>query len=234
MHAVVAVAHPAGAGPDVAVFVAADSVGHAGLGDLLFLAVLVHFLHLKIHAGKGLAILEAHAIDHVPNLDFLFGLGIVRGTGVGDVELFVIRAETQAVGFENILGHLGQLAGLGINAVDRFFLVWLHATGLGAVTLIIHQAAVARVGKPDGAVRMHHGIVGGVEGFAAVAVGEHGDLTVVLVAHYAAVAVFARNLASGPVEGVAVAVAAGMTECAHVSVLLQPAQLNIVRDIAPE
>ena len=81
---------------------------------------------------------------------------------------------------------------------------------------------------------MHHGIVGGVEGFAAVAVGEHGDLAVVLVAHHAAVAVFAGNLAPGPVEGVAVAVAAGMTEGAHVSVLFQPAQLDVVRDIAPE
>ena len=55
-----------------------------------------------------------------------------------------------------------------------------------------------------------------------------------LVADDAAVAVFAGKLAAFEVEGVAVAVARRITEDAHVAVFVKPAQLAIVRNIAPD
>ena len=55
-----------------------------------------------------------------------------------------------------------------------------------------------------------------------------------LVADDAAVAVLAGDLPALEVEGVAVAVAGGIAEEADVAVFLEPAQLHVVGDVAPE
>ena len=77
-------------------------------------------------------------------------------------------------------------------------------------------------------------VVGGVERLALELVGQHGDAAVVLVADHAAVAVLAGDLPALVVERVAVAVAGRVAEDADVAVLLQPAQLDVVGDVAPE
>ena len=57
---------------------------------------------------------------------------------------------------------------------------------------------------------------------------------VVLVADHAAVAVLAGELAALVVEGVAVAVVGGLRNSADVAVLLEPAHLAVVGDVAPD
>src|SRR6185436_20994116 len=54
------------------------------------------------------------------------------------------------------------------------------------------------------------------------------------VAHHAAVAVLAGDLAALEVEGVAVAVARRTAEDADVAVVVEPAHLYVVRDVAPQ
>ena len=56
---------------------------------------------------------------------------------------------------------------------------------------------------------------------------------VILVADDAAAAVFAGKLPAFEVEGVAIAVAGGVAECGDPAVLLDPAHLDVVRDVAP-
>ena len=81
---------------------------------------------------------------------------------------------------------------------------------------------------------MNRAIVGRVEALAFKLVGEYGDLAVVFVAHDAAIAVFEGDLTAFEVEGVAVAVARGLAERADVAVFVEPAELAVVGNVAPE
>ena len=81
---------------------------------------------------------------------------------------------------------------------------------------------------------MDDGIVGRVEGLALELAGQHGDRAVVLVAHHLAIAMLAGDLAPLPVEGVAVAVARRVAKDADLTIILQAAQLDVIRDVAPQ
>ena len=129
---------------------------------------------------------------------------------------------------------LSSLPRLRVDAVDGLLLIRLQRIRAGTLPFVVHQAAVAGVGKPDAAVRMHDGVVGRVERLALPVIGQHGDGAVVLVADHAAGAVFAGDLAALPVERVAVAVAGRVAKRADVPVFLEPAQLHIVRDVTPD
>ena len=129
---------------------------------------------------------------------------------------------------------MGEFAGLAVNAVNCFFLYRLHSACFGLVAFVIHEAAVAGIGKPNAAIRMHHCIIRGVELFAAKFVSQNGNLAVVLVTHHTAVTVLAGNLAAFIVKRVSIAVAAGMAKLADMAIFLQPAHLDIVRNIAPQ
>src|SRR5690606_34473656 len=76
MDAVVTVADPAGARPDVPVLVATDPVSEACLA-------------IPLHAGERLRIGKLRAVD-VLDPDLALGFRIVRHAGVGDVELLVV------------------------------------------------------------------------------------------------------------------------------------------------
>ena len=217
LHAIVAFTHPAGAGPDVAVFVATNAIGEAG--D--FLAIEVHF-----HRGELSAVLQLRAVD-VPDFDVLRCLGVMRGTGVGHIDLLVVRRETEAVGLKDFVGELVDPA-TGIDAIDRFF-----EQEVAFVALIVAQTAVARIGEPHAAIGMHGTVVGCVEGLAVELVGQHGDRVVGLVAHYAAIAVLEGNLPPLAVKGVAIAVASGLVDRRDFAVILEPTMLHVVRNIAP-
>ena len=80
---------------------------------------------------------------------------------------------------------------------------------------------------------MDHRVIGRVKGFASKTISQNSDLAIIFIAHHAAVTVFAGNLAAGPVEGIAIAVAAGMAELTHVTIFLQPTHLYVIGDITP-
>ena len=151
------------------------------------------------------------------------------GAGVGDVEGLVVGGEAEAVGLEEVVGDLGDLAGFGVDPVDG-----LLDLERALVALVFAERAVAGIGEPDAAVGVDDGVVGGVEGLAAEAVGQDGGLAVVLVADDAAVAVLAGDLAALAVEGVAIGVAGGAADHADVAVVLEPAELDVVGDVGPD
>jgi len=76
-------------------------------------------------------------------------------------------------------------------------------------------------------------VVGRVEALAIERVGDHRHRAVVLVAHHTPRQMLARDLAALEVEGVAIAVVRRHAEDADLAGIFQPAQLAIVRDIAP-
>ena len=80
---------------------------------------------------------------------------------------------------------------------------------------------------------MDHDVVGRIQALALEFIGDHGDGSVVFVAHDAAAAMLAGKLASLKIEGVAVAVSGGTAEHADRVVLFAPAHLHVIRDVAP-
>ena len=152
----------------------------------------------------------------------------MRSAGVHDVELLVIGREAQAVGLVHLVDHHLHLAGLAIDAVQRLFQLHLRARAF-----VSGQDAIARVGEPDGAIRMHHDIVRRVERLAVPLIGQHRNRAVRLVAHHAPVQMLAGKLAPLVVERVAIAVGAGIAVGADVAVLFEPAHLRVVGDVAP-
>src|SRR5262249_14883792 len=115
VHTVVAVAHPSHAGPDVAVLVAADTIGEARLA-------------VESHLGEGLAILQLVAI-HVVHPDDAFGVGVVRFPRIGNVDLLVIGAETHVIRLERLVGDFGHFTALGVDSIHGLFDEWLHIVG---------------------------------------------------------------------------------------------------------
>ncbi len=109
MYAVVSFADPAGAGPDVAIAVAANTVRQAS--D--FLAFDKHF-----HGSEFAAVLQFRAVD-IPNFDVFGSIRVVRGASISNVYLFVVWGKTQTIRLENIVRHFLELARL-IEAIDRF------------------------------------------------------------------------------------------------------------------
>src|SRR5262249_33075576 len=154
---------------DVAVLVAADTIGEARLA-------------VERHFGKGFAIFELVAV-HVVHPDDAFGIGVVRFPSIGDVDLLVIGAETHAIRLERLLRDFGYLTALGVDPIHGFFDERLHIVRAIACAFVVHERTIAGVGEPDGAiVRMHHAIVRGVELFALIVLGgEDGDAAIVFV-----------------------------------------------------
>jgi hypothetical protein len=81
---------------------------------------------------------------------------------------------------------------------------------------------------------MWHDVVRRIESLALVRVGDDRDRAIVLVPNDAPGQVLARELAALEVERVAVAVVRRHAEHLHASVVLEPPQLPIVRDVAPD
>ena len=94
------------------------------------------------------------------------------------------------------------------------------------------QNAVTGIGEPDAAVGVDDDVIGGIEGLALPAVRQHRHRAVMFVANHAAGVVLAGKQAALPIKRIAVGVVGGRVEDADVAVLLEPAQVPIVGDIA--
>ena len=81
---------------------------------------------------------------------------------------------------------------------------------------------------------MARDIVRRIEPLALIRIRDDGDRSVVLVSDDAAARVLARELTALMIERVAVAVARGLTEHGDLTIILEPPQLAVVRDVAPD
>src|SRR6185503_6259624 len=98
----------------------------------------------------------------------------------------------------------------------------------------VELAAVRRIGEPIAAVGVRHHVVRRIQRLAVESIREHGDGAVVLVAHDAAQQVLARDLPALEIERVAVAVVRRRAKHRDAAIILEPAQLSVVRDVAPD
>src|SRR5262249_15893558 len=104
---------------------------------------------------------------------------------VGDVKCFFVRRNRDAVGHGHIVDDARHLVRdwfslVGVDAIDGKFLL-----------PILRLAAIARIGEPDAALAIDAEIVGRRQSFAVMAIGEHSDRAVLLVAMDRAGAVLA-------------------------------------------
>ena len=81
---------------------------------------------------------------------------------------------------------------------------------------------------------MYDTVVGRVKGFSIKLIGDDRDAVVGFVANDAAVAVFEGDLAALTVESVAVAITSWLADGCDLMVILQPAVLDVVWDVAPD
>src|SRR5439155_8996281 len=242
-----AVAHAAAGvrrAPHVAVHVAARAVGAA-------LDAVHHEVAEELAVGQ--LVVAAH-VEHV-HLALTAGAGIPGAlAGADDVELLVVGREREPVGVGHlVLGDDEIDAAARIDAIDAGRQLALAvadlqplaqprlepARGVAGPTgriggALVELAAVRRIGEPVAAVRMRDDVVGRVEPLAVVLVGDERDGPVVLVAHHAPGQVLARELAALEVERVAVAVVRRLAEHGHAAVVLQPPELPVVGDVAPD
>src|SRR5215471_18881679 len=98
---------------------------------------------------------------------------------------------------------------------------------------LVKLAAIGRVGKPDAAIGVRNDVIGRIEALAVEQVGDHRRRAVVLVADDAPRQMLAGNLPALEIEGVAVAVVGRHAKDADLTGVFEPAQLAIVRDVAP-
>src|SRR5262249_38217958 len=140
------------------------------------------------------------------------------------------RIDAIAIGRQFAPAHAdsGRLAKLGIELAGGVARSPRHVR-----RAFVKLAAIGRIGEPVAAVGMGHHVVWRVELLAVERIGQHGGRAVELIAHDTARQVFARKLPALEVEGVAVAIVRRAAEEAHPSVILEPAQLAVVGDVAP-
>src|SRR5712664_961989 len=103
LDAVIAWADPSGADPDVALGVDPQAIGEARLA-------------VQRHVDELLRIRKLVAIEIVTPDDIL-GVGIVRDTGIADIDLLVVVAEGDAVRLERFVGDLADLTALCVDPV---------------------------------------------------------------------------------------------------------------------
>src|ERR1700759_3260323 len=122
LHAVIAVANPARADPDVALGVDPHAVGESRLA-------------VERHVDQGARVRELVAVEIVLPDDVL-GVGVMRDAGVADIDLLVVVAEGDAVRLERFVGYFCHLTALGSEPVYRLLLVRLVRAGIGLLSLI--------------------------------------------------------------------------------------------------
>ena len=97
----------------------------------------------------------------------------------------------------------------------------------------MHEAAVARIGEPDGPIGCCNGVVWSVERLAFELVGQNGHGPVIFITHHSTVPMFATDLAAFTVKSVAVGIASRGAILTDVSIVFQPSVLAVVRNIRP-
>src|SRR5208283_1238011 len=181
------------------------------------------------HIDKHATALEASAIFDIVNANRMRIAGMFWGTGVDDVEFFLVGRETNAIGLIHVGGNNSDLACVGIEPVDiggQF--------EVSFVAFVIGHDAVAGIGEPDGAVGMDGEVVRGVELLVLKLVHEHGNGAIVFGASKAPGVMFAGEKASLAVTKVAIAIVGRAAENADLAGILEPTQHAIVGDVAEE
>ena len=173
MHAVITRPDPAAASPDIAVHIRPDAVRES------------RALALDLRIDEQFAVAQLRAV-HVVLLNRLGQQRIVRGAGVADVELLVVRRKTETVRFMQIVGDHRHLPGLAVDVIHRF----LHLR-LVQMAFIRHQDAVAGVREPDAAIGMHHHVIRRVQRLPLPFVGQHGHRTIGFITNQPPRVVFA-------------------------------------------
>src|SRR5262249_24334997 len=144
------------------------------------------------------------------------------------IKLFVVRREAESIWLVSLSGHEIDLPGLRINTVDGFL-----QQKLTLVSFIISHAAVSRVGEPYATVGMHDNIVGRIEGFPLPLLRKNRKLSVVFEAHHAARRMFAGKQPPFPVESISIRVVGGFAKLTNVPIVIKPAALHVVGNVAP-
>ena len=166
VNAIVAIANPATRTPDIAFDITTKAIRDATrLGPVL---------HRHLHACEDTTIGGFLAIHDVIDADFL---GAIR---VGDVQLFVVRREAEAVWLGDVIKHLLNFAGLAIDAVDGFLQLVRSL-----LAFVVALRAVAWIGKPDTAIRVYNDIIWSVELLPVELVCKNRDCAIVFIACHA-------------------------------------------------
>src|ERR1700736_4017439 len=112
-------------------------------------------------------------------------------------------AKGDAVRLEWFVGDLADLTGLRVEPVHRLFLVGLYGAGIGPLSLIDADRAVAGIGEPDRlVVGVNHDVVRSIELLSACLLGQYGDRPVMFEADEPGP--LAGDLPPFEIEGVAV------------------------------
>jgi hypothetical protein len=212
VHAVEGLAGPPRSGPDVAIHIAANTIGYAGR-----------------HIGKDPAIFQAHAIFDIVDANGMRLAGVWRFAGVDDVHFSFVGRKTDTVGLDHVTDNDRGLTGFRVDAVN----VGGQFEG-SFVSFVVGHDAVARIGEPDGSIGMDGEIVWRVELFVLEMIHQHGDGAVVFGAGDAASVVFAGDKAALAIAIVAVAVVRRSAEHADFASVFEPTQHSIVGNIAEE
>ena len=102
-------------------------------------------------------------------------------------------------------------------------------------SFVIHQGAVAWIGKPDGAIfRVNDRIVGRIQRFAIELFSKGGDGAIVFVTNHFSGGMFAGNLPALIIESVAIRVTDGLAKNTYMIVFVEVTELTIIGDITPE
>ena len=154
--------------------------------------------------------------------------------GIGDVKLGIVWAETKPVWLEDLIGDLADFSGLRVYSVNRFLLDRHHASRIRSVSLVVHQTAITGIRKPNPPVRMHHDVIGRVEFLPAKTIGQDGRLAITFIPDDSPVPMFAGKLPPLEVKGVSIAVSTGLSKVVHPAIVLNPSQLAIIGNVAPD
>src|SRR5229473_91831 len=198
-HAVFVRIAPTHGAPDTPIGVSAHPVGNAGLG----------------HFRKDFAVrhLSGRHIQ-VEHADMRRVLRPVREAGVEDIEILLVRGEGKAVGLHEVIDDNLDVTRFRIHPVD----VFLFLLRVGFDALIIAADAVGWIAEPDRIIGSDNQVVRRVQLLAIVLVGDDSDRTVEFGPGDPSAAVFAREQASLPINGVAVRVHRWLAVYAHVTV----------------
>ena len=197
--------------PDVAARVAFHAVGQAGLA-LRHQAAGEHPpVHQRAVGGE---------VEHADQ----------RLHGVVDVEPVLVGREAEPVGLvEHVaLDHQLGRAAAGRHAVDA-----LEAQLPRPLHAVHRHAPVPGIGEVDGAVGLHHHVVGAVQLVALEVRGDHLALAVGALAHQAGGGMLAHDQVQVLIVGHAVALVGGALDLAHAAALV-PAPAHVGRHVGEQ
>src|ERR1700716_407289 len=220
LDAVIAIADPARADPDVAIDVDPQTIREARLA-------------VEGHVDQRARVREFVAVQIVLP-DNILGIGIVRDAGIANIDFLVVVAEGDAVRLEWFVGDLGDLAGLRIEPVHRLFLIRLVGAGIRPLSLVDADRAITGIGEPDRlVVGMNDHVVRSIERLAVGLLGEHGDRPIMFETDQPGA--LGSDLPAFEVEGVAVGFVGRFVKLFRdMAVLVEIAELAVIGNVAPD